>query len=84
MPATHLKSADRRPFWRAPVRLLGSFVGATAFAATAVAAGGVASSEPASTAGSLEEIVVTATRREETISKVPISVTAFNSRTVDR
>jgi iron complex outermembrane receptor protein len=83
MPATHL-SADRRPFCRARTRLLGCFVGATAFAATAVAAGGVASSEPASTAGSLEEIVVTATRREETISKVPISVTAFNQEMLDQ
>jgi iron complex outermembrane recepter protein len=32
-------------------------------------------------AGSLEEIVVTATRREESISKVPISITALTRMT---
>src|SRR5579859_5416424 len=42
-----------------------------------------ASAEPAA-AGSLEEIVVTATRREESISKVPISVTAFSQDMIDQ
>jgi iron complex outermembrane recepter protein len=80
MSATHLKPTDRKPFWR--TRLC-SFVGATAFAATAVGAGGVASSEPAAT-GALEEIVVTATRREENISKVPISITALSQDALDQ
>jgi len=39
--------------------------------------------EPAA-AGALEEIVVTATRREETISRVPVSVTAFNQEMIDQ
>ena len=81
MSVTHLKPTDPKPFWRA--RLLCSFVGATGFAATAVGAGGVASSEPAAT-GALEEIVVTATRREENISKVPISITALSQDALDQ
>src|ERR1700675_663752 len=39
--------------------------------------------EPAA-AGALEEIVVTATRREESISKVPISITALNQDALDQ
>ena len=34
--------------------------------------------------GALEEIVVTATRREENISKVPISITALNQDSLDQ
>jgi outer membrane receptor protein involved in Fe transport len=34
--------------------------------------------------GALEEIVVTATRREESLSKVPISVTALTQETMDQ
>ena len=57
----------------------GSLVAATAHARdaaadTEVATGGVA----------LEEIVVTATRREESISRVAISVTAFNQEMLDQ
>jgi iron complex outermembrane recepter protein len=42
-------------------------------------------SDSGETAGSnaLQEIVVTATRREESISKVPISITALNQDTLD-
>jgi iron complex outermembrane recepter protein len=35
-------------------------------------------------AGGLEEIVVTATRKEEVLSRVPISVTAFNQDAMDQ
>jgi iron complex outermembrane recepter protein len=35
-------------------------------------------------AGTLEEIVVTATRHEETLSKVPLSVTALSQETLDQ
>jgi len=42
-----------------------------------------AATEPAAT-GALEEIVVTATRREESISKVPISITAFSQDSLDQ
>ena len=48
-----------------------------AFATTAGA------TEPAA-AGGLEEIVVTATRREESISRVPVSVTAFSQEMIDQ
>src|SRR5262245_21419523 len=34
--------------------------------------------------GDLEEIVVTATRREEVLSKVPISVVAFSQKRLDQ
>jgi outer membrane receptor protein involved in Fe transport len=37
-----------------------------------------------SSAGALEEITVTATRREENISRVPISVTAFSQEMIDQ
>ena len=40
--------------------------------------------EPAAAAGGLEEIVVTATRREESISRVAVSVTAFNQEMIDQ
>jgi outer membrane receptor protein involved in Fe transport len=42
-----------------------------------------AATEPAATGG-LEEIVVTATRREESISKVPISITALSQDALDQ
>jgi iron complex outermembrane recepter protein len=42
-----------------------------------------ATTEPAA-AGALEEIVVTATRREENISRVPISITAINQEMLDQ
>ena len=38
----------------------------------------------AATSGALEEIVVTATRREESISKVPISITAISEDVIDK
>jgi iron complex outermembrane receptor protein len=51
--------------------------------ATAVSgANADATTEPAAT-GALEEIVVTATRREENMSRVPISITAFNQDMLD-
>jgi iron complex outermembrane recepter protein len=39
---------------------------------------------PAAASGGLEEIVVTATRREESISKVPISITAMSQDMLDQ
>ncbi len=56
--------------------------------ACAVAAPAAIADTPASTgarqSGQLEEIVVTATRHEESLSKVPISVTAMNQETLDQ
>ncbi len=52
--------------------------------ATAVSgANADATTEPAAT-GALEEIVVTATRREESISRVPISITAISQDAIDQ
>ncbi|MDP9066060.1 MAG: TonB-dependent receptor [Pseudomonadota bacterium] len=45
---------------------------------------GAAESPSGGTAGALEEIVVTATRREESLSKVPISVTALSQDSLDQ
>src|SRR6185503_19652530 len=46
------------------------------------ATGGVQDADSASS-GRLEEVTVTATRREETQSKVPISITAFTQEQMD-
>src|SRR6185437_10225579 len=43
-----------------------------------------ASGDSSATSSALQEIVVTATRREEPLSKVPISVSAFDEKTLDR
>jgi iron complex outermembrane recepter protein len=43
-----------------------------------------AANEPAAAGGALDEIVVTATRREESISRVPVSVTAFSQEMIDQ
>ena len=89
MPATHSKSIT------GPVRpsllFFGTLVCASMLAAAAVAneanpsetVAPAATSAPAP-AGALEEIVVTATRREENISKVPISITALTQEALDQ
>jgi iron complex outermembrane receptor protein len=58
--------------------------------AVGIAASAIASISSAIAAGSensasdaLQEIVVTATRREESLSKVPISVSAYTQETMD-
>jgi iron complex outermembrane receptor protein len=92
MPATHSQGRDQNPLRR--MRLLMRLTGAVAFAvsATLVTAGasGAALAAPDSSGatvtantGALEEIVVTATRREENISKVPISITALSQNALD-
>src|SRR5882757_7690494 len=58
-------------------------VAAGACAAPSAGANEATATEPAA-AGALEEIVVTATRREENISRVPISVTAFSQDMIDQ
>jgi iron complex outermembrane recepter protein len=52
--------------------------------ATLASANDVAATEPGAAGGGLEEIVVTATRREENINRVPISVTAFSQDMIDQ
>src|SRR6202021_2444639 len=59
-------------------------VGMIACAADAVLANDATTEEPAATGSALEEIVVTATRREESISRVPISITAINQDAIDQ
>src|ERR1700688_696104 len=83
MRATHSKPMIRPVFWRL-LFLRTLIVGAGACLASAASANdATATAEPAA-AGGLEEIVVTATRREETISRVPVSVTAFNQEMIDQ
>jgi outer membrane receptor protein involved in Fe transport len=85
MPATHSKPVlglfDRR--W---VLLAVSWVGGTLAAGGAVATEANTSDAAANpaTSGGLEEIVVTATRHEESLSKVPISVTALTQDSMDQ
>ncbi len=84
MLATASKRFNRRISW--PVLFLRTLiVSAVASAATGALGNDAATVEPAATgAGALEEIVVTATRREESISRVPVSVTAFNQEMIDQ
>jgi iron complex outermembrane receptor protein len=53
------------------------------YATAALGAGTDATTEPAAAVG-LEEITVTATRREENISRVPISITAISQDAIDQ
>jgi outer membrane receptor protein involved in Fe transport len=52
--------------------------------ATIIACLNTAQAQEATSSGGLEEIVVTATRREENISRVPISITAFSQDMLDQ
>src|SRR3984893_7506612 len=52
-------------------------------AATAAYADAEATNEPAAETGPVAEIVVTATRREETINKVPISLSVLTNETME-
>src|SRR6202045_1994291 len=82
MPATASKPFNQRV--SSHVLLLRTLiVTAGACAAPLAGANEAATTEPAA-AGGLEEIVVTATRREENISRVPISITAINQEMLDQ
>src|ERR1700731_4217853 len=82
MPATASKPFNQRV--SSHVLLLRTLiVTAGACAAPLAGANEAATTEPAA-AGGLEEIVVTATRREENISRVPISITAINQERLDQ
>jgi iron complex outermembrane recepter protein len=58
--------------------------GAVAATATTAAAGGAAEATESTRAEGLQEVVVTATRHEESLSKVPISVTALTQDAMDQ
>ena len=82
MSATPLTRFDQRASWRVLLlRTLGVIAGCYATAVSG--AGADATAEPAPAVG-LEEIVVTATRREESISRVPISITAISQDAIDQ
>src|SRR6202030_1746109 len=82
MPATASKPFNQRV--SSHVLLLRTLiVTAGACAAPLAGANEAATTEPAA-AGGLEEIVVTATRREENISRVPISITAISQDALDQ
>src|SRR5580704_17826750 len=82
MPATRLKPLNRRISWL--VLFLRTVLLTTGTCtATFAAAAEQTSTEPA-VAPALEEIVVTATRREESISRVPISITAMSQEMLDQ
>jgi outer membrane receptor protein involved in Fe transport len=83
MRATRSKPFNQRISWQ------------VLFLRTLIAGAGVCLSVPApaneaaiatepAAGGGLEEIVVTATRREENISRVPISITAFSQEMLDQ
>ncbi len=82
MPA--IRSQSRYPTIR---RQLLFFCSVLSGASLACASAGATDANPADTGGSdsnaLQEIVVTATRHEESISKVPISITAMSQDTLD-
>src|SRR5450432_1076608 len=78
MPATPLKPFNRR-LSRQMLFLRTLIVGAGACVANLADA----ATEPAAAGGALEEIVVTATRHEEGLSKVPISVSAYTKEAMD-
>src|ERR1700676_1647576 len=83
MPATSSKLIDQRFSWQT-LFLRTLIVGAGACLATAASANDAATATEPAAAGGLEEIVVTATRREESINRVPISVTAFSQDMMDQ
>ncbi len=67
------------------VLLLRTLIGAAALTATSVGASDLNAGETDTVAtGGLEEITVTATRREENINRVPISVTAMSQEMIDQ
>jgi outer membrane receptor protein involved in Fe transport len=83
MIATACKRLNRRVSWQ--LLLLRTLIVSTAGAASSLCTANEATAvEPAAASGALEEIVVTATRREENINHVPVSVTAFNQEMIDQ
>jgi iron complex outermembrane receptor protein len=64
------------------MRRLGLLVSVSLYAVLQASAGQCA--EPAAADGTLEEVIVTAQKRSESIQSVPISITAISSETLDR
>ena len=91
LPQNHLLLVRDLHAWTASLTLAGVMAGGFGLAsaanaadtAQAAAAAPPAAQEAAEVSGPLQEIVVTATRHEESLSKVPISVTALNQEAMD-
>src|SRR3984885_11736612 len=83
MPATSSKPLHLLVFGRL-LLLRTVIVTAGAGAASAAHANDASAATAPASASGLEEIVVTATRREESISKVPISITALSQDALDQ
>jgi iron complex outermembrane receptor protein len=83
MPATPSRPSNQRVS-RQVLFLRTLIVGAGACLATLASANDATTAAEPTAAGGLEEIVVTATRREESINRVPISVTAFSQDMIDQ
>ncbi|HEY1312526.1 MAG TPA: hypothetical protein VGE92_01555, partial [Steroidobacteraceae bacterium] len=83
MPAT-LSTPFNRRLSRQALFLRALIIGAAAYAAHPAHANDATAeaAEPAA-AGGLEEIVVTATRHEESMSKVAISISAYTKEDMD-
>jgi iron complex outermembrane receptor protein len=75
--------ARMAPRRRGAYRIAGALIGLLTFNGTSFASDATASEDQGPSSG-LEEIVVTATRHEESLSKVPISVTAFSQDSMDQ
>jgi iron complex outermembrane recepter protein len=82
MPATAPTPFNQRVYWR--LLLLRTLIVTTGACAAPFAGAADTSGTEAATTGALEEIVVTATRREESISRVPISITAISQDAIDQ
>jgi iron complex outermembrane receptor protein len=82
MPATRSKPLNHRISWQV-LFLRTLLLSAGTCAATFATAAEQTAAEPAA-APALEEITVTATRREESINRVPISITAMNQEMLDQ
>jgi len=80
---THLKSPRNLAYARKLVLMVGACLSATAGVAHAQTANAPAPG-PEPSGASLGEIVVTARRRQEDVSKVPISISAFSGATLDK
>jgi iron complex outermembrane receptor protein len=83
MPATPSKPCNQRISWQLLFLRTVIVSTGTCLASLASASDASTATEPGAT-GALEEIVVTATRREESISKVPISITALSQEALDQ
>jgi iron complex outermembrane recepter protein len=82
MPATPSTPFNQRASWR--VLLLRTLIVITGTGAVPFAGAAEPTGSDAAASGALEEIVVTATRREESISRVPISITAISQEAIDQ